>query len=140
MRYVADALAETVCIIAALLPSHTSHRILSALTGSSTTSLSTFATSFTWALFTVIAIVGGFLRLSAYRQLGRHFTFEFAMLKDHKLITTGPFSIVRHPSYTCALALFGGSSLAVVAPGRLTRYILVDGAIRDGHRMPARSE
>jgi protein-S-isoprenylcysteine O-methyltransferase Ste14 len=31
--------------------------------------------------------------------MGKHFTSELTVLKGHKLITSGPYSYVRHPSY-----------------------------------------
>jgi protein-S-isoprenylcysteine O-methyltransferase Ste14 len=130
--FIAEALVETTCILAASVPSDTSSRILSALTNSATTSLTTFSPSPIWALGTFIAIAGGLLRLRAYRELGRFFTFEISILKDHELVTSGPFSVVRHPSYTGLLALLWGSALAVAAPGSWVRGVLVDSAIRDG--------
>ncbi|KAF5334102.1 hypothetical protein D9758_016067 [Tetrapyrgos nigripes] len=46
-----------------------------------------------------ILFIAGFIRYRCYAELGRHFTFEISVLSQHKLITTGPYSIVRHPSY-----------------------------------------
>jgi protein-S-isoprenylcysteine O-methyltransferase Ste14 len=132
LAYVADALSEMICIFATLTSSDTSGRILSALTYSSNTPVSTLNPSLTWALTTTIAIVGGFLRLSADRALGRQFTFELALLEDHKLIISGPFSVVRYPSYTGALALSWGSAFASASPGSWMRHVLIDGAIQDG--------
>ncbi|KAG2138051.1 uncharacterized protein EDB93DRAFT_1090809 [Suillus bovinus] len=43
---------------------------------------------------------GAFIRWLCYRTLGRHFTFLLSIRQDHQLITTGPYAIVRHPSYT----------------------------------------
>ena len=40
------------------------------------------------------------LLLSPIRALGRLFRFELAILPGHKLIKHGPYSVVRHPSYT----------------------------------------
>ncbi|PFH50453.1 hypothetical protein AMATHDRAFT_145005, partial [Amanita thiersii Skay4041] len=51
----------------------------------------------------LLAIAGSGIRMWCYRELGKHFTFELGLQKDHKLITTGPYSIVRHPSYTAAI-------------------------------------
>lgn len=48
-----------------------------------------------WALM----FTGCLIRLSCFRALGRMFTFELTVRKDHKLITTGPYAYVRHPSY-----------------------------------------
>ncbi len=47
-----------------------------------------------------LAIAGSTLRAWCYRELGKYFTFEMSVVKDHRLVTTGPYSIVRHPSYT----------------------------------------
>ncbi|KAG2362360.1 hypothetical protein BDR07DRAFT_1333244 [Suillus spraguei] len=43
---------------------------------------------------------GGFIRWICYRTLGRYFTFLLSIRQDHRLVTTGPYAIVRHPSYT----------------------------------------
>ncbi|KAM5531771.1 hypothetical protein V8D89_014541 [Ganoderma adspersum] len=39
------------------------------------------------------------------------FTFEVIIKDDHKLITSGPYSYVRHPSYTGILCLTTGAYL-----------------------------
>lgn len=52
---------------------------------------------------TFLTGLGGFIRYQCYRELGRLFTFEMAIRKDHRLITSGPYSIVRHPAYTGVL-------------------------------------
>ncbi|KAJ6605586.1 hypothetical protein DFH09DRAFT_1422875 [Mycena vulgaris] len=62
-----------------------------------------------FALGTGITLVGTILRVLCYRTLGRHFTFELSLQKEHKLITGGPYAIVRHPSYVAmVLTLVGG--------------------------------
>ena len=48
----------------------------------------------------VVLIVGAFVRISCYYYLGKHFTFELSVHDDHKLVTSGPYSVVRHPSYS----------------------------------------
>ncbi|KAH7915203.1 hypothetical protein BJ138DRAFT_998379 [Hygrophoropsis aurantiaca] len=58
--------------------------------------------------------LSGLIRWQCYRELGRFFTFNLSLRKNHRLITTGPYSVVRHPSYTglplCALGAYGMSS------------------------------
>ena len=53
--------------------------------------------------------LGTWIRLMTYRHLGRFFRFETSIQKDHELIDSGPYSIVRHPSYTGLILVFGGS-------------------------------
>ncbi|KII92132.1 hypothetical protein PLICRDRAFT_172269 [Plicaturopsis crispa FD-325 SS-3] len=48
----------------------------------------------------LLVVSGIFVRLQAYRALGKHFTFELSIRQDHKLVTSGPYGFVRHPSYT----------------------------------------
>ena len=57
---------------------------------------------------TLIAL-GTWIRLLTYRHLGRFFRFETSIQKDHELIISGPYSVVRHPSYTGLILLLGGS-------------------------------
>ncbi|KAF9045314.1 hypothetical protein BJ165DRAFT_1476653 [Panaeolus papilionaceus] len=65
-----------------------------------------------WAtLGCLIVLAGCGLRYWCYRELGRHFLFEVAILKDHKLITTGPYAYVRHPSYSGVFISYLGMSL-----------------------------
>ncbi|KAF8153145.1 hypothetical protein B0H34DRAFT_662599 [Crassisporium funariophilum] len=52
------------------------------------------------AIGTSMILVGTWIRLMTFRYLGRFFRFEASIQKDHQLITSGPYSIVRHPSYT----------------------------------------
>ena len=51
-------------------------------------------------LATSLVVMGGTIRFLCYREMGKHFTFQVTLLKDHKLITGGPYSYVRHPGYT----------------------------------------
>ncbi|KAF8967266.1 hypothetical protein BDZ97DRAFT_543557 [Flammula alnicola] len=47
-----------------------------------------------------MVITGTLIRVITYRYLGRFFRFEASIQRDHQLVTGGPYSIVRHPSYT----------------------------------------
>lgn len=60
---------------------------------------------------------GGLLRLACYRTLGKFFTWELAVKKDHVLVTHGPYSVVRHPAYTGSLMIGVGVVLAQFGPG-----------------------
>ncbi|KAI0356762.1 ICMT-domain-containing protein [Trametes cingulata] len=66
-------------------------------------------------------VFGAALRKLCYITLGRHFTFQLAVLKEHKLVTDGPYSIVRHPSYTAMIASVVGMLITQLAPGGWVR-------------------
>ncbi|KAF5323718.1 hypothetical protein D9619_012951 [Psilocybe cf. subviscida] len=53
-------------------------------------------------------ITGALIRVLAYRYLGRLFTFSLSIHKDHYLVTSGPYGIVRHPGYTGLLIANSG--------------------------------
>jgi len=44
----------------------------------------------------------------AFRLLGRFFRFEASIQKDHELIVSGPYAVVRHPGYTGGIMLLIG--------------------------------
>lgn len=60
---------------------------------------------------------GAYLRVVCFRRLGRHFTFQLSVQKDHDLVTDGPYAIVRHPSYAAAMIQVIGFALCLTAPG-----------------------
>ena len=65
----------------------------------------------------ILQCAGTLLRALCYRHLGRFFTFDLAVKNGHQLITTGPYSFVRHPSYTGAITFFIGSIMVQLGTG-----------------------
>ena len=65
----------------------------------------------------LLALGANWTRYLCYRELGRQYTFQVAIIKDHKLITTGPYSIVRHPSYAAAFLKYISNFLWHASPG-----------------------
>jgi protein-S-isoprenylcysteine O-methyltransferase len=59
-------------------------------------------------------VFGLLIRWTAIIYLGRFFTVDVAIAKDHQLITTGPYRFVRHPSYTGTLLIFLGYGLCLL--------------------------
>ena len=58
-----------------------------------------------------MTILGGLIRYTCYRALGRMFTFEMSIRRNHKLIMSGPYAIVRHPSYVGSILVVSGMML-----------------------------
>jgi len=59
-------------------------------------------------LGSLFLIIGGGIRIAAYRVMGRLYTWEVSIKAGHKLASTGPYAWVRHPGYTgSALAKIG---------------------------------
>ncbi|KAI0372375.1 ICMT-domain-containing protein [Pilatotrama ljubarskyi] len=75
----------------------------------------TFSLPFLLGLLALLS--GAALRKWCYRTLGRHFTFQLSVLREHKLVTSGPYGFVRHPSYTGVIAAMGGMLATQFAPG-----------------------
>ena len=73
----------------------------------------------------VLVMLGGAIRYWCYREMGRYFTAHVTLLKNHKLITTGPYNVVRHPSYTGILFTFVGEVIWYTARGSWLRESMI---------------
>lgn len=60
---------------------------------------------------TIMVLTGTWIQRRCYATLGRFFTFELSIRNDHRLITSGPYSIVRHPSYAGIILVGIGAAL-----------------------------
>ncbi len=65
-----------------------------------------------WLGLLVMAF-GLLLRYGSIRWLGPMFTRFVQVLPDHKLVTNGPYRVVRHPAYTGLLIFFIGMGSAL---------------------------
>ncbi len=60
-------------------------------------------------LFGFLLFLGGLiLRWYSIGYLGRYFTIDVSISAEHKLIDSGPYRCIRHPTYTGALLAFLG--------------------------------
>ena len=59
----------------------------------------------------VIAGLGHLLRIWSKYTMHRHFSYTVHVLKNHELIKSGPYSIVRHPGYVGDTLLWIGEFL-----------------------------
>jgi protein-S-isoprenylcysteine O-methyltransferase Ste14 len=55
-----------------------------------------------WGALVLLAAALAF-RVWAIRTLGRFFTANVRVLEGHRVVATGPYRLVRHPSYTGAI-------------------------------------
>jgi protein-S-isoprenylcysteine O-methyltransferase Ste14 len=53
----------------------------------------------------VVGGIGAVLAWTAVQHLGKQFRVHAGLYVDHELISTGPYSLVRHPIYASVLAL-----------------------------------
>jgi protein-S-isoprenylcysteine O-methyltransferase Ste14 len=79
------------------------------------------------ALF-VVASLGIALRAWAVRTLDRHFTWHVTIVDGHRLVTSGPYTWFRHPSYVGALVAYVAFPLAIGSffSAALAAPILID--------------
>ncbi|KAG2128983.1 hypothetical protein DEU56DRAFT_741644 [Suillus clintonianus] len=75
---------------------------------------------------TAVVAAAGYLRWSCFRTLGRFFTFELTTRKGHQLVTGGPYSVVRHPSYSAAIMQYIG---VVILHGSATSWLRQSGVL-----------
>lgn len=61
----------------------------------------------------VMAAIGAALRLISQANLGRNFSHEVKIKSDHKLVTNGIHSLIRHPMYTGMYFLVVGLTIAM---------------------------
>lgn len=65
------------------------------------------------ALGLSLFVLGMLLRWYAIIYLGRLFTVDVAIAADHRLIDSGPYRFVRHPSYTGLLLNYIGLGIGL---------------------------
>ena len=80
-----------------------------------------------WRLATafLLAPLGAALASSGPLWLGRHLRGQAVVTEDHALITSGPYSIVRHPLYGGVLYLVAATGLVRASGFRLIVGVLV---------------
>lgn len=59
----------------------------------------------------VLALTGALLAAWAKTTLGRLFSTQLGVQQDHRLVTTGPYAVVRHPIYLGIIDFMAGSAL-----------------------------
>ncbi|KAJ7342613.1 hypothetical protein DFH08DRAFT_241426 [Mycena albidolilacea] len=105
--YWGAAIAETAIIVAQFRPrSVRSQLVIRALTLGG--GLPSIRPTPPLVIGCLLVTSGALLRLLCYRSLGRYFTFEAGITRNHRLVTTGPYALVRHPGYAGAVLAYLG--------------------------------
>ena len=104
-------------LLAEHIPSPASNAVLSLLIRDAMRPTHHIRFTRTWLAGCALMHCGAILRLACYRTLGRFFTWELSIKKGHVLVTKGPYSVVRHPSYTAITMIGVGVVLCHFSPG-----------------------
>ncbi|KAG2035076.1 hypothetical protein BDR03DRAFT_900496 [Suillus americanus] len=54
--------------------------------------------------------------------LGKFWSFLLSVRKEHRIITSGPYSIIRHPSYTSFIVQYVGIVITHASEGSWMRH------------------
>lgn len=64
----------------------------------------------------VLALASAMFAIWAQRTLGREWSFSARLVEGHRLVTRGPYALVRHPIYSAMCGLWLATALAVARP------------------------
>ena len=81
-----------------------------------------------------VIILGALLRWWSIFALGRYFTFEVAVRSTQSVVQSGPYRVVRHPSYTAILIMLLGVGIVLLNWASIV-VLLVTGLIGLGYRV-----
>ena len=116
--FLALATCESAVILASAgkLPSHVGKRVLENLVKTGYDASRVRITKL-GVLGWVLICAGCMLRIACHKAMGKYFTWELAVKKDHRLVTDGPYVYVRHPAYTAVVLGMVGFSMSGFGAG-----------------------
>ena len=82
-----------------------------------------------------VTIAGLLFAVWARVHLGTNWSRSVTIKQDHELITSGPYTLVRHPIYTGILTGFLGTAIALSQVRGFIAFVLVFLALRSKFRM-----
>lgn len=107
-----NAVIESSILIARQYPSYLPPRILGAVIREPQHDVSHIRLTPVWLAGWLMMVSGSCIRLACHRTLGRFFTWDLTVKDNQRIITTGPYGVVRHPAYVGG-ALIGVGSVLV---------------------------
>ena len=69
-------------------------------------------TFFLWVIGSVILIIGGIIMCAGRIILRKYSSLIITIEQNHKLVTNGPYSVIRHPIYAGIILMFFGYTLS----------------------------
>jgi len=66
-----------------------------------------------FAVGVLLMFLGSVLRRYCWRTLGEYFTGDVSVKPDQPIISSGPYRLVRHPSYTAGMMMYIGIGFAL---------------------------
>ena len=115
--YYIGGLCETAVVLLPCLPAHIAEPVQRLLVSNSASGTAHVRITPLWLGGCLLMGGAACLRLWAFRTLGQFFTFEMSIKKDHRLVTSGPYAVVRHPAYISVFLLGVGVVTTSFAPG-----------------------
>jgi protein-S-isoprenylcysteine O-methyltransferase Ste14 len=80
------------------------------------------------AIEVALAVGSVWLTISAVRVLGKEWSFQARLIEGHRLVTGGPYAVVRHPIYTGMLGMLLATALAFAHIIALVPALILYGA------------
>lgn len=63
----------------------------------------------------IFYLIFSWIQIWAFKTLGENYSQDIAIKKDHQLVTTGPFKVIRHPQYLSQILLDLGGAIATLS-------------------------
>lgn len=63
----------------------------------------------------ILYLIFSWFQIWSYRALGESYSQEIIILKNHKLITAGPYRLIRHPQYLSQILMDLGAGLLTLS-------------------------
>ncbi|HSP88814.1 MAG TPA: isoprenylcysteine carboxylmethyltransferase family protein [Ignavibacteriaceae bacterium] len=62
-----------------------------------------------------VYIIFSWIQIWAYKTLGENYSQDILILKDHKIVTSGPFKLIRHPQYLSQILMDLAAGVATLS-------------------------